>query len=377
MLRLRKEFVTIDDSLEYKRVRVQLHQRGLKLRDLVPGSSIKTKKQQIVRSGDVLVAEIDAKVGGFGLVPEELDGAIVSSHYFVFEIDADAADQRFIAQLMRWPELAEQVAAHGSTNYAAIRSDDFLDYRVPLPPIDEQRCVASRLDRMQGAATELAHRSSHASELVGAFVVSVSARPDLDNEAKTRAGWRQVALEELLAPSTDLVKVEPMEHYLIAGLYSFGRGLIDRGPIAGAETSYKQLTSVNEGDIVVSKLNGWEGAVAVVGPGFDGYCVSSEYPTFKADRRHLLPPFFGAIARSPWFWEALNSNARGSMVRRRRINSSEFLTTQIWLPPRDTQARVAELVHVVDRAADVRQIGRARVEALLPAALNEAFAGLN
>ncbi len=73
-LRHRKEFITIDDLTSYKRPRVQLHVQGIVLRDEVPGALIKTKTQQVCRTGDFLVAEIDAKVGGIGIVPESLDG---------------------------------------------------------------------------------------------------------------------------------------------------------------------------------------------------------------------------------------------------------------------------------------------------------------
>ncbi len=83
VLRHRKEFITIDDIQRYKRCRVQLHAKGVLLRDIISGADIKTKKQQVCRAGEFLVAEIDAKMGGFGLVPAELDGAVVSSHYFL------------------------------------------------------------------------------------------------------------------------------------------------------------------------------------------------------------------------------------------------------------------------------------------------------
>jgi len=66
----RKEFIIINDLATYSRVRVQLHAQGLVLRDIILGAEIKTKKQQICRPGEFLVAEIDAKVGGFGIVPE-------------------------------------------------------------------------------------------------------------------------------------------------------------------------------------------------------------------------------------------------------------------------------------------------------------------
>jgi hypothetical protein len=64
--------------------KVALIVKTLILREIVKGFEIKTKKQQLCKKGDFLVAEIDAKVGGFGIVPEELEGAIVNLQLFFF-----------------------------------------------------------------------------------------------------------------------------------------------------------------------------------------------------------------------------------------------------------------------------------------------------
>jgi type I restriction enzyme S subunit len=42
VVRHRKEFVTIDDAAKYKRCRVQLHARGVVLRNIAAGAEIKT-----------------------------------------------------------------------------------------------------------------------------------------------------------------------------------------------------------------------------------------------------------------------------------------------------------------------------------------------
>lgn len=97
----RKAFIQIDDTETYKLCRVQLHAKGVVLRNRTTGADIRTKKQQVCRAGDFLVAEIDAKMGGFGIVPEDLDGAIVSSHYFLFDIDTDRLDRRFLDSTLR------------------------------------------------------------------------------------------------------------------------------------------------------------------------------------------------------------------------------------------------------------------------------------
>ncbi|HLB70162.1 MAG: hypothetical protein OIN88_15110 [Candidatus Methanoperedens sp.] len=49
------------------------------------------------------MAEIDAKIGGFGIVPPELGGAIVSSHYFLFVLDEARLDRRFLDFFIRTP----------------------------------------------------------------------------------------------------------------------------------------------------------------------------------------------------------------------------------------------------------------------------------
>lgn len=122
--------------------------QGIVLRDLVLGAEIKTKKQQVCRAGEFLVAEIDAKLGGYGIVPRELEGAIVSSHYFLFGIDEIKLDRRFLGYFIRTAAFFEQVAAKGTTNYAAIRPGHVLNYEIPLPSLEEQKAVIQKLAKL-------------------------------------------------------------------------------------------------------------------------------------------------------------------------------------------------------------------------------------
>ncbi|MEH1838465.1 MAG: restriction endonuclease subunit S [Nostoc sp.] len=155
IIKYRKEFIEIDDFQKYKRCRVKLHAQGIELRDIVQGTEIKTKKQQICRTDDFLVAEIDAKIGGFGIVPTNLDGAIVSSHYFLFEINESLLGIKFLDYFIRTPAFRDQVSAQGSTNYAAIRPNDVLGYTIPLPTLNEQRRIVARIEELLGKVEEV------------------------------------------------------------------------------------------------------------------------------------------------------------------------------------------------------------------------------
>jgi len=176
----RAEFVEIRDLDAYKRCRVQLHAQGVVLRDTIVGAEVKTKKQQVCRAGEFLVAEIDAKVGGFGLVPPGLDGAIVSSHYFLFVIDDDKLDRRYLDWFIRTPFFQDQVRAHGSTNYAAIRPRDVLSYWVPLPSLVEQRRIVTWLVAVTSKTQAASQARQSACQAARALLASVLVRNRLE-----------------------------------------------------------------------------------------------------------------------------------------------------------------------------------------------------
>ena len=101
LIEYQNEFITIDDDQKYTRVTTKIHRKGVVLRDIVNGLEIKTKRQQVCKANQLLVAEIDAKVGGYGIVPNHLDGAIVSSHYFLFDVNRDKILPDYLSYILK------------------------------------------------------------------------------------------------------------------------------------------------------------------------------------------------------------------------------------------------------------------------------------
>jgi type I restriction enzyme S subunit len=146
-------------------------------------------------------------------------------------------------------------------------------------------------------------------------------------------------LGEAIRLVSDSVIVEPDQDYRIAGIYSFGRGLIKRPTINGTETSYKTLTRLCPGRLVMSKLNAREGALAVVPDEFSGANVSPEYPVFEINTDIAEPAYISHLIKWPALWERLTP--RGSMARRKRTTPSTLMATKVPLPELDEQRRIA------------------------------------
>jgi len=148
-----------------------------------------------------------------------------------------------------------------------------------------------------------------------------------------------VSLGDILKIEQDEVLLKPNETYKTAGIYSFGRGVFERQPILGADTSYTSLFRLHENQFILSRLNGWEGAVDVVSAKLDGCLVSNEYPTFAIDSDLAYPGYLRWITRWSLFWEQLIP--RGSMVRRKRVKPEQLLEVEIPLPPISKQRDIA------------------------------------
>jgi type I restriction enzyme S subunit len=241
VLQHRKEFITINDLKNYKRPRVQLHVQGIVLRDEVPGALIKTKKQQVCRAGEFLVAEIDAKVGGFGIVPEALEGALVSSHYFLFVINDAKLDGRFLNFFIRTPAFREQVAAQGSTNYAAIRPSHVLSYEILLPPLAEQRRVVARIEKLAAQIHEARNLRLQAAEEAEELISS--SRSKLISDSKGEEAVFDLLVEQLRGTSG-----LPLKEYKQNGKYP----VIDQGQqfIGGFCDEKTRLLKINDPVVV-------------------------------------------------------------------------------------------------------------------------------
>lgn len=163
-------------------------------------------------------------------------------------------------------------------------------------------------------------------------------------------------LADLIQLSLDQVDVDFAGRYPVAGVYSFGRGMFKRGPILGSETSYKTLNRLHVGQLVVSRLKAFEGALAVVPVDLDGWHLSPEFPTFECIDGRLDPAYLGFICRWPKFWAMLRGTSRGIGARRERVHAEDLLRLNLDVPSFDEQrkraARLDTVSEAVRRASD-------------------------
>jgi type I restriction enzyme S subunit len=369
--------VEVEDTVVYKRCRVQLHAQGIVLRDLVLGADVKTKRQQICTAGDFLVAEIDAKVGGFGIVPPELEGAIVSSHYFLFDIDTSLLDPRYLGHFLRTPSFTEQVKAQGSTNYAAVRSSDVLRYVIPLPSIGEQRRLADRLDRLAELTARAEYLSSTSAAAAQALV-----RAALKNCFATNGDSNVLNLHEVCSDIIDNLHSNP--EYADDGVPCVRSPDVGVGTLKLAtalrtsEMEYLHRTVRGEpavGDIVFVREGGGTGKAALVEEG-QRFSLGQRVMMLRPNPLVILPRFLLYQILSPNIYDEQVVPRLGGSASP-HLNIGVLRQFHVVVPDLSKQQRVVEylerLFQKTNLLASIQQERDLSIAALMPSALHTVF----
>jgi len=161
-----RKVVTIEDEIIYRRITVRINNNGVILRDVKKGTNIGTKKQFLAKAGQFIISKIDARNGAFGLIPNELDGAIVTNDFPLFDVNEKRINPHFLLLITTTKEFIKfaQSCSSGTTNRQRMDIDLFLNQKIPLPSIAEQNEI---VNNYRNKLAEAAQLKQQANELEG------------------------------------------------------------------------------------------------------------------------------------------------------------------------------------------------------------------
>ena len=362
-----ESWVPVEPDGQYKQITARLWGKGLTLRGEVPGSAIAAARQYRAQAGQFLVSRIDARHGAYGIVPKELDGALVSNDFPCFDIDASRVLPHYFEWYSRTPEFIDlcRRASEGSTNRVRMKEDQFLRMSVPLPSLDEQRRIVEKLDRVAAlfdqrrSAIEAAERETQAL-LLKAFqraIVGAPLRP----------------MSEVAPLVRRPVEVDLDAAYPELGVRSFGRGTFHKPDLPGVEVGNKKLFRICAGDLVFNIVFAWEGAVAVAQPADDGHVGSHRFLTCVPAPDTATVEFLRFYFSTPEGLQKLGEASPGGAGRNRTLGLKKLESLQVPVPSIGQQQWFDRLQAKAQEARTIRANNAQDVEALIPAMLYEIF----
>jgi restriction endonuclease S subunit len=426
-----KRPITLDPNNEYKLVTVKLHHKGVVLRGIKKGVEIKSKMYQI-KEGDFILSGIDARNGAFGIVPKELNDAIVTNDFWYFELDEEIIDKHFFLELTTtsWFDDICRLGSDGTTQRIRLQKDKFFNQVIDLPPLREQQKFIDKFKQLKSINTNLYE------EIQTQQILLKKLRQSILQEAiegKLTAEWRaehpdvepaSVLLEKIKAEKERLVKEKkikkqkplppisdeekPFEipegwewcrlqdvankiHYgfnasakpeksdvKLLRITDIQNNTVNWKTVPGCDYLEKDLKSysLNNNDILIARTGGTIGKSYIV-KDINVISLFASYlirivPNFK-----LNADFLKLFFESPFYWKQLHEAAWGA--GQPNVNGTSLSKLALALPPIEEQKEIVKkiesLFKICDALEEQIEQSKADSEMLMQAILREAFEG--
>lgn len=181
-----KTVVNIQDDILYKQITVHQYGEGVSLRCEKKGKEIGTKRQFLAKKGQLIVSGIDARNGSVGLITDYLDGGIVTNDFWLFNLKN--VDSKFMQLLLSLEKTSNymQSKSNGTTNRQRVNIQDFLQIKMPVPSLEEQKTIIKKYGDAIAEAEKLEKNADEEISSIEKYIHDVTCIPIINDEIESK-----------------------------------------------------------------------------------------------------------------------------------------------------------------------------------------------
>lgn len=352
---------------EYKEITIRLWGKGVLERGRISGAAVNGRRF-IARKNQFIASRIDARNGAMGIVPESLDGALVTNDFPLFEVNQEHILPQYMGWLCRTPAFVDLCAraSEGTTNRVRLKEGEFLQLEIQIPDTKEQQRIVIRIDTVQQqlqAADKL--RSSIDRDIASLLAVRFQ-------ETLTHAQW--LPMGDVAPIVRRDVTVDHQSGYAELGIRSFGKGTFHKPTLSGLELGDKRVYRIEPGDLLFSNVFAWEGAIAVAQPEDAGRVGSHRFiscvPHDGLTTAEYLRYYFLTAAGMTKIRDA----SPGGAGRNRTLGLSKLMDLNVPIPSIEVRKAFVNLLRLLNASRLIRSQELIENESVVPALVNRLMA---
>ena len=303
-------------------------------------SEAPSRAKRLVKDLDIIFSSVRPNQLHYGIIRNPAKNLVVSTGFVVISCIKHKIAPYYLYYYLSQSNTTKYLhsIAEGSTSaYPSLKPGDIETFRILLPPLPEQRVIASVLSSLDDKI-DLLHRQNHTLEQMAEtlfrewFVPARAVEPLADGE-ETNEGWEETTLYdaiELVGGGTPKTSVE---EYWNGGIKWLSGGDIATNHKSIVTESQKSITEKglnNSSAKLLPKFSTVISARGTVGK----YCILSESMTYSQSNYGIKPKFkdcfFFTYLLVNHSVEELNSAAYGSVFD--TITTNTFKGLEITIP---------------------------------------------
>ena len=344
------------------------------------GAEAPSRARQLVQTNDVLVSTVRPNLNSVAVVTEEFNGATASTGYTVLRPLPEILDTQYLFHWVKTNHfINEMIKLATGQSYPAVSDKIILNSKIPLPPLAEQRRIASILDQ----ADELRQKRQQAIEkldqLLQATFIDMFGDP-----VSNPKGWDLVRVGEVVnefiggknieCPDESdsdykILKVSAVTSKVYKPNESkFAPNTFEPNPLAIVEKGDLLFSRANTTELVAATAYVWETPENIVLP--DKLWKFSISDESKVNKLYLWDLFKNIEFRNEL--SKLSSGTSGSM---KNISKGKLNELKMPLPPKELQDKFAEFSTKLWVQIKTFQQSSDSLDSLFNSLQNQAFNG--
>lgn len=331
------------------------------------------EKRFWIDSDDLLFSWSGTPGTSFGAFFWNRGKGFLNQHIFRVDVKEELVDKHYLRYALNSLIIKIIDQAHGGVGLKHITKAKLEEVQIPLPPLEQQRRIASILDQADKLRQKRQQAIEKLDQLLQATFIEMFGDP-VSNPKGWDVGCIGDMLESVKYGSSDKATLDGEIPILRMNnlTYSGEMDLRDLKYITKAQADEKYL--VKEGDILFNRTNSKElvGKTAVyVGPepmAYAGYLVRGR------TKGSFAPEYISAFLNSPWGKEKLQSMCK-SIVGMANINAKEFQSIVLPIPPENEQMYFKTRVLAIREKKQLLVNQLNVFETLFKSLQNQAFSG--
>lgn len=392
-----KTAITVQDETTYQRVTIRIRNGGVIPRDEVKGTEIGTKKQFRVSAGQFILSKIDARNGAMGIIPEKLDGAIVTQDFLAYDIDTTKINPQYLVLVSTTKQFIDfcQSCSSGTTNRQRVDEDKFLNIQIPLPSLAEQNKLVEEYNniineghrRYSEGLIKVREARAYLSECIGVSELHPNGAGEvstfelvpfhkirewgvdkiLHSRVYLSSKYETVSLNSDGSLYLDIKRGKSPKYVEDSNVFILNQKCVRWGSI---ETQYAKtvdpswLESIDEenftqeGDILINSTGeGTIGRAAVVDKDNSGLLYDSHVLLLRLNKNYIEPKYFELVFNSRYGQEQVENVKSAKTTKQTELGVENLKRILIPIPPLKVQQDIVKhMTALYKEASNLQQL---------------------
>jgi type I restriction enzyme S subunit len=285
----------------------------------------------IVEPGDLLFAWAGVKGVSFGPTIWKGPRGVLNQHIYRIR-PKSGINKRWLYYALLEVTAEIESKAHGfKTSLVHVRKSDITRAAIALPSEVEQMVLATTLECWDMAIEKVEQLIGTKNQHRDALIARLYALSDRKGQTSR--------FDEFLKESVEVGTSGRHARKITVKLYGNGVFAKDEKREGSEQTQYFVR---HAGQLIYSKLDFLNGAFGIIPPELDGYESTLDLPAFDI-AASINPVWLLGYLTRPAYYTRQVGLARGQR-KARRVHPSDLLASDVRVPPRDLQDRIAEIL---------------------------------